>query len=172
MDEKKKICIVDFEASSLSQGSYPIQIGWGFPETGEVFSHLIKPANDWTLEFWDEKSASIHNISYKTLLDYGESCETVLNDFMSSIKNAFCYSDAPPFDQYWLYKLMEGAGQPVQEIPFYKIQDAVAIKYNDSKYYYRIKEQVQRIHPATHHADQDVKHMMEIWNRCKMPTFI
>ena len=41
---------LDFEASSLSKDSYPIEVGWA-GEDGSTEAHLIRPAPDWT--DWD-----------------------------------------------------------------------------------------------------------------------
>lgn len=50
---------IDFEASSLSDRSYPVEVAWVFQD-GRSESHLIAPAPEWT--DWDERAEAIHGI--------------------------------------------------------------------------------------------------------------
>jgi DNA polymerase III subunit epsilon len=60
---------IDFEASSLSPGSWPIEIGMAWIEGGGVqsWSSLIQPDPSWDMEDWSQSSAIIHNISLEEL---------------------------------------------------------------------------------------------------------
>ena len=51
---------VDFEASSLHVGSFPIEAAW-VREDGVGEAHLITPEDDW--HEWSYASESIHGIS-------------------------------------------------------------------------------------------------------------
>ena len=42
---------LDFEASSLEKGGFPVEVGWVL-EDGAEEAHLIRPAPDWTV--WSE----------------------------------------------------------------------------------------------------------------------
>ena len=57
----EKIAILDFEASSLSEASWPIEIGLSWLDHGEVrtWSSLIRPAPDWAIDDWSPQSASV-----------------------------------------------------------------------------------------------------------------
>ena len=59
---------LDFEASSLSKHSYPIEIAWVF-EDGRSRSLLIGPEPNWT--DWSETAEGIHGISRDKLADEG-----------------------------------------------------------------------------------------------------
>jgi hypothetical protein len=48
---------LDFEASSLSDRSYPVEVAWVFQD-GRSESHLIRPATEWT--DWDDEAEAIH----------------------------------------------------------------------------------------------------------------
>jgi len=50
----EKFATLDFEASSLSQDSWPIEVGLSWLAGGEVqtWSTLIRPAPDWNLSEW------------------------------------------------------------------------------------------------------------------------
>ena len=54
------IVFLDFEASSLSKHSYPVEIAWVF-EDGRSRSFLIKPKSGWT--DWSADAEKIHGIS-------------------------------------------------------------------------------------------------------------
>ena len=58
------LVFLDFEASSLSKRSYPIEVGWVF-EDGKAEAYLIRPAPDWT--DWDEEAEAIHHIAPERL---------------------------------------------------------------------------------------------------------
>ena len=56
---------LDFEASSLADRSYPVEVASVF-EDGASEAHLIAPAPDWT--DWDVASERIHGIARETLV--------------------------------------------------------------------------------------------------------
>lgn len=43
----RMLAFLDFEASSLAERSYPIEVGWVF-EDGAGEAHLIRSAPEWT----------------------------------------------------------------------------------------------------------------------------
>jgi hypothetical protein len=62
------LVFLDFEASSLSKQSYPIEVAWVF-EDGESEEYLIRLAPLWT--DWDPAAEAIHHIRRATLLADG-----------------------------------------------------------------------------------------------------
>ncbi len=58
-----------FEASSLSDHSYPVEVAWVFQD-GRSESHLIRPATGWT--DWDDEAEAIHGITREKLASEGE----------------------------------------------------------------------------------------------------
>lgn len=71
---------LDFEASSLSKQSYPIEVAWVF-EDGRHRSHLIRPTPEWT--DWSHEAEQIHGISRSLLLTEGHSVHDVANEVVS-----------------------------------------------------------------------------------------
>lgn len=64
--------MIDFEASSLADSSFPIEVGvciWLNPESPiQAWSTLIKPTTGWLADGdWNEVSASIHKIPREDL---------------------------------------------------------------------------------------------------------
>jgi hypothetical protein len=100
---------LDFEASSLSKQSYPIEVGWvGEDGTGE--SHLIRPAPGWTE--WDERAAAIHGIGREQLQRDGEPHEQVCTRLLALFEGNSVLASAPSWDGHWLSMLLRAAGQP------------------------------------------------------------
>jgi hypothetical protein len=100
---------LDFEASSLSKGSYPIEIGWA-GEDRSTEAHLIRPAPGWT--DWDVSAEAIHKISRETLLDEGEAHDEVARRVLEALGPHEVYVTAPSWDGMWLSKLLRAAGLP------------------------------------------------------------
>ncbi len=100
---------LDFEASSLGEDSYPIEVGWIF-EDGRSESHLIKPAEDWT--DWDEEAQSIHGIVRETLLNDGEPHDRVAHRLIEALDGHQLFATAPSWDGKWLSVLLRSAGLP------------------------------------------------------------
>ena len=63
------IYFVDFEASSLRSGSFPIEVAW-VNEDGQGESYLIRPAEGWNPE-WSPQSERTHGIALAALLEHG-----------------------------------------------------------------------------------------------------
>jgi DNA polymerase III epsilon subunit-like protein len=100
---------IDFEASSLCAGSFPIEVAW-VNERGDGETHLIKPAPGWTE--WDPASERIHGIPLAILQAQGEDFREVAKRAAEVLHpdRTSVISDNPPFDQYWLEMLMTTAG--------------------------------------------------------------
>jgi hypothetical protein len=58
----KNVLCLDFEASGLGPGSYPIEVAIADCESGECTSWLIRPTETWLSEgIWSEDSFDVHN---------------------------------------------------------------------------------------------------------------
>lgn len=62
---------LDFEASSLSAESWPIDVGISWIEGNQVqtWSSLIRPASVWERADWSKQSEAVHGISMSDLID-------------------------------------------------------------------------------------------------------
>lgn len=100
---------LDFEASSLSKGSYPIEVGWA-GEDGSAEAHLIRPVPEWT--DWDASAEAIHKINRETLLTEGEPHDQVARRVLEALGHHDVYVTAPSWDGAWLSKLLRAAGLP------------------------------------------------------------
>ncbi len=102
---------IDFEASSLSDLSHPIEVAW-VDLDGQGESWLISPAPDWT--DWSSASEAVHNISRQMLKDHGTSYHEVAQRAASILgrEATQVYADQPAFDGRWLQVLLASAGLP------------------------------------------------------------
>jgi hypothetical protein len=100
------IYFVDFEASSLTDGSFPVEIGW-VSEDGLAESHLIRPEPSWTA--WSWESQQVHGVSREQLHLEGRPAEWVARRVFEVLDpaKALCISDAVEHDQHWLELLMQ-----------------------------------------------------------------
>lgn len=98
---------IDFEASSLSAESWPIEIGLSWIDAeGAVqsWSSLIHPHPAWPREDWSLASAEIHGIPLSDLLQAPPAAE-VARDALSIIAGRHLVSDAPEFEIRWIDRL-------------------------------------------------------------------
>jgi hypothetical protein len=98
---------LDFEASSLADDSYPIEVGWVF-EDGEGESHLIRPAADWL--DWSAGAEAIHGLARARLVETGTDHETVARRMVEALSGHALHASAPSWDGKWLSVLLRRAG--------------------------------------------------------------
>lgn len=102
MDNQTLPCFIDFEASSLRDTSYPIEVAWSL-EDGTIEAYLIKPAWDWS--DWDPNAEAVHNISQQELIEKGLPAWHIAHRMNETLHGKTLYSDAPEFDGFWLERL-------------------------------------------------------------------
>lgn len=150
---------IDFEASSLSVNSYPIEVGFNVED--HVRSILINPhtTHGWT--DWVHDSQALHGISRAQLARHGRIPRIVAQ----SLNNAFLantvYSDAPDFDRFWNERLFEAADLQCT----HQIRNVASLLLDFAP------EDISTAHVRaeaegfrhTHRAALDVAHMMKVW---------
>lgn len=111
---------IDFEASSLSPKSWPIEVGiaWLEGRRVEIRSKLISPHSRWDLDDWSEVSAAVHNIPLSDL-ENAESSEEIALWLIETVGDQTLVSDVPEFDQRWFDRLMG----TIEEAPHAKIDN-------------------------------------------------
>jgi hypothetical protein len=106
---------LDFEASSLADASYPIEIGWA-GEDGWTETHLIRPAPDWA--DWDAAAEAIHGLSRARLLAEGEAHDAVARRALEALSPHEVFVSAPSWDGKWMSVLLRAAGLPRHALRF------------------------------------------------------
>lgn len=100
---------LDFEASSLGDDSYPIEVGWAC-EDGAGEAHLIRPAPQWT--DWDPSAEATHGLARATLEADGEPHDAVARRALEALTPHQVFVTAPSWDGKWMSVLLRAAGLP------------------------------------------------------------
>ncbi len=96
--------ILDFEASSLSNTSYPISAG--LIVEGKIYYWIIKPKPDWI--DWSLQSQAIHGLKRSYIEEHGIPADQVFIEISEVLTNHnIIYSDAPDWESMWLSRLGE-----------------------------------------------------------------
>ncbi|HSX50755.1 MAG TPA: hypothetical protein VLF09_07355 [Cellvibrio sp.] len=96
--------VLDFEASSLSDTSYPISVG--LVVKGKIHYWIIKPKPDWI--DWSLASQAIHGLKHSYLIDHGMDHDEVLRELQEALQEInIIYSDNPYWERRWLRQLGE-----------------------------------------------------------------
>ena len=111
---------LDFEASSLSKHSYPVEVAWVF-EDGRSRSMLIAPAPNWT--DWSGEAEAIHGISREKLADEGVPASLVVQEMIATLSDHDLYASSPSWDGKWLSILLRAGGVPRHALRVRKSDD-------------------------------------------------
>lgn len=119
------VWVIDFEASSLSEKSYPIEVG---VTNGQVdYSALIRPLPQWT--DWSSESADIHHISRNQLAEYGIRADIVAHELNELLAGETIYCDSATWDGFWANVLYSDNGLMQR----FDIRDITELLPKDSK---------------------------------------
>lgn len=158
---KFPLAVIDFEASSLSLESYPIEVGVAIALDAQgpidVWSTLICPSAEWLARSdWDEESAMTHGISRSELEGAAEPFDVAnsLNMKLASIGLAWC--DGGQYDGHWLRTLYQAAGLK----PSYALWDIAAMFIMDRRKHNRFAEILAKTE-APHRAGSDAFRLCE-----------
>lgn len=117
------LAFLDFEASSLSDDSYPIEVAWVLEDgTGE--SYLIRPAPGWT--DWRATAEAIHGIERDRLFDEGTPYDQVAARMVEVLSGHDLVASAPTWDGKWMSVLLHAAGLPRQTLKLRDTDEAIA----------------------------------------------
>lgn len=112
---------LDFEASSLSKHSYPVEIAWVF-EDGRSRSFLIRPAPGWN--DWSSEAEALHGLSRDQLEKDGSEVLVIVDEMVETLAHEDLYASAPSWDGKWLSALLRAAGHPRHELRLRKSDEA------------------------------------------------
>lgn len=164
------IMIIDFEASSLSKDSYPIEVAWG-NSADSIRSHLINPETVPGWVDWHPASEKIHNISREYLAAEGEPATAVATSLYTALQSHEVYCDGGKFDQMWLNRLLAVINQAPGSIRLKPIQ-ALWIKQLHRRgirfaeaHLMMLKRKAESEGPPPHRAVGDVNWLLNFTDR-------
>lgn len=160
-------CFIDFEASSLSEDSYPIEVAWS-DEKGEITSFLINPESASGWDDWDEIAEEmVHGISREQIVRDGQPAWLVARRMNEALKGKVVYTDALVMDDFWLKRLFA----EWHEKPAFQLADARQKIMTESglagEDYEQLEEQASGEILNLHRAEPDIKKIMTIWRASK-----
>lgn len=151
------LAVIDFEASSLSMESYPIEAGLALAKGSdapiEVWSTLIRPDADWIERGdWDPEAEQTHKIRIAELQAGMEPLRVAetLNLLLGPIGMA--WSDGGAYDGHWLRTLYVTAGIK----PSFALWDIAALFTLDRRMHNRFAERLAQT-DAPHRAGLDAE---------------
>jgi hypothetical protein len=101
---------LDYEASSLFAGSYPIEAGYSRLDLPEPISFLITPHETWRSAIWDANAEKIHGIPRVLLDAEGVSTEEACRRLTAATHGRPVISDHPKVETEWSERLFDAHG--------------------------------------------------------------
>jgi hypothetical protein len=155
---------LDFEASSLDDNSYPIEVAW-VDKNGQGESYLIQPHASW--QGWSAASEAIHHIP-QAALRTATPAAYVARRAHRMLTGHTVIVDEPAFDQYWLDMLLKTIdASPIklrdihsligEEIK--RVQSVITTK-NERERYRQLRTLGDRAQIAAMMAFEDTKHRL------------
>ncbi|NEX22383.1 hypothetical protein G3480_19075 [Thiorhodococcus mannitoliphagus] len=168
---------LDFEASSLASGSYPIEVAWSNPD-GSIESYLISPASVERWTDWSWKAEQLHGIRRVQLLAEGKSPDWVCRRLNEALDGATVYTDDPDYDGQWLTELFSATWGLS---PSFTLANAAPLflrmleqdaQFADgaARQLERVKDSVRQQLPQRHRASWDVEYLLGLWRQVNRPS--
>jgi hypothetical protein len=174
---KQTPTFLDFEASSLSSQSYPIEVAWNH-EDGSIEAHLISPAGIESWTDWDSAAERVHGIQRQQLLTHGKHPLLVCNRMNEQLTGKIVYTDAPQFDGMWLSQLFSVCHGITPNFQLRHIDELLVslicpgivgrtlglIKIDV------LKQEARRQKLTRHRASLDVDYLIQLWRLASYET--
>lgn len=157
---------LDFEASSLGDSSWPIEIGFAWLDDRwavQKESYLIRPHDTWSMEAWSLMAESIHHIPHGTLVREGKDPATVWHASLARMARRVTVSDNPSYESFWMRRLGEAATGNIWAPPI-EDMEALFAQTLQAKGMDAACEYLAR-HPAPHRAGKDAARMAMAWRQ-------
>lgn len=160
------IVCLDFEASALGRGSYPIEAGIAVCRTGETQSWLIRPARRWITEgIWTSESGAVHGIDPKTLAAEGIPVALVAEQLEKACRGMRVLCDGGEHDRHWLHVLFaETGGDPpflIEDYHAFAFALATSAGRRPDIAIGKAELEAQLRFPVTHRAGDDARSLAE-----------
>lgn len=166
-DEHEDLVFLDFEASSLSEDSWPIEVGLsslvrdGGNYVVKTWDSLIRPDPRWLESAWSPISAQVHGIARATLNTAPPAAE-VAEEVRSRVHGKIVIVDSVPFDGHWLNQLFwAGSGRARLSLNDLNRSASLAFK-EDGAALDQLHETLRRIY-VPHRAGPDSARLAKAW---------
>jgi hypothetical protein len=174
---KETPAFLDFEASSLSPHSYPIEVAWN-REDSSIETHLISP---WDIESWtdwDSAAERVHGIRREKLLTDGKHPLLICNLMNEQLAGKMVYTDSPKFDGMWLSQLFsvcDGIApnfqlKHIDELLVSLICPGIAGRTYGLIKIEVLKREARKQKSKQHRASWDVDYLIQLWRLASFET--
>lgn len=161
-----QIVFLDVESSGLHATSYPIEIGWAFPEPGlPAAAVLIKPHRLWKRDDWDMSVTDLHALDWDYCDDEGIPAPEVAQRLNAVFAGKAVFSDAVGADTFWIDRLFDAVGV-ARMFSLEPAETAFRAVYGDvddtEGLYASVSSVIDVVHPVLHRAEPDAKRLAAI----------
>jgi hypothetical protein len=162
---------IDFEASSLGDFSYPIEVAWN-TLNGLIEEYLISPDKIESWIDWSPESEKVHGLSKSYLVKFGKPPSLVCLQMNQQLSGKIIYSDNPDYDSMWLSKLY--VASKLGRSPFYLrdidelLMGLLMPRFSHDQTLVKIatsKEAARKMIGGRHRAAMDVRYLLEVYNQ-------
>ena len=160
-------CFLDFEASSLSHRSYPIEVAYSL-ENGWVESHLIRPPEFLDWQDWSAEAEALHGISRDLLSCGGRPPVQVVATLNRALRGRVVYCDGGDYDRFWLSRLYQAAGMK----PSFRLADCAELfeGHLAPGVLERLARRARGAMYQRHRAALDVGYLQSLWQLVRAET--
>lgn len=154
------IVTLDFEASSLTDRSYPIEVGvsrWSGPDMPIMWwSTIILPHPDWMRSAdWSLQAQEVHGIRREELAG-GMKAHLVIGRLDDIVRDSLAFCDGGINDSFWMRRLSQAAGRS----PDFALGDLDALMISLPPHMQQRAETWLSRNPVEHRAGADaLRHM-------------
>jgi len=154
---------LDFEACSLSEDSWPIEIGIAriVDAKVETESCLIRPHSAWSKKAWSEQSAGVHGLSLNVLEENGVDAKEAAKWFKNK-NTGLAISDAPEFERRWLVQLL-ATDLPFPEVNLLDFDSYVRMSLPNAAAVARVYRYLANAGPTPHRAGPAAERLARAW---------
>lgn len=162
---------LDFEASGLGSDGYPIQVAWSAADGSVTECWLIEPqaGYGWALEQgWEPGAERVHGIPFADLRKHGKPAAWIAARMNEQLDRLTVYADGGACDKVWCRQLFAAAGiAPCFEIGDYWELLLDILPPSQTRWpgwQYALQDAAwKRIRGRRHHADTDVRYLVELY---------
>ena len=159
-----EVVVIDVEASSLSDESYPIEAAW-LSLDGESDSFMINPESVGGWDDWSIESESIHGIERSELVDFGISAFDAASRLNSMLTGCLVISDYAGSDGFWLHRLFKATGVQMQ----FDVIDIMEIAYmSDRMKEHSVFRKMKSNAEIAHRALADCQQNLDFYKELKL----
>lgn len=164
---------LDFEASGLGPDGYPIQVAWSDADGSVSECWLIEPASGWAVEEgWEAAAERVHGIPLATVREQGRPGAWIAARMNEQLADQTVYVDGGACDQVWCRQLFAAANLEqrftIGDYWELLLEILPPSRTRQPGWQYALQDAAwKRVRMSgggrRHHADTDVRYLVELY---------